>query len=566
VAAVLTAIDALRPSPAERPALIRHAFADCQHRFPVAAKELGFVWKAIGSQEERVVFVEIWLENHWIPQPQAQYEQLESALICGGAKLDASTQLRLKRLILRIAAERGAPMAALIEFARSLGHGPFSELSSVLVTRPEQLLEAVQKGGFPAEDFGIFALRAKLSPADLRRLLGGTSFEAAGAILSGYFAEGMKVTPLLARDLAAAFSAPELPAALAERVTGKLLQFSESEAPQWLSSLTEQERGSLLDRAFRSLTTSQSAVEAGTGFWLPLAARNYLMLRSRAADFTPEDATLAGRYLRDLDAYALKDLARALPEGMQAATLQPAYERRLAFLAATQPERLDEFLAAAPPGIQEHGQGLIATALAKVGYQAAVTYLGKIIDEQARTDAWLTLLQAPGLSIPPGERIAAIDRLMTSGIDRERITQVINRNLELRTDVLGAYRPTEHIDELKPFVDRLPPEIKSEVVGAFIKSWATHSPVAASEWIAALPAGAVRDRAAHQLIILSQEDPEIALASSVAISDPQLRRDALDRLAATWKQADRGLFLDLLGRSPLTADEKAALRRQLEVK
>ena len=94
--------------------------------------------------------------------------------------------------------------------------------------------------------------------------------------------------------------------------------------------------------------------------------------------------------------------------------------------------------------------------------------------------------------------------------------------------------------------------------------WVRVDPVSASEWIGSLPGGQGRDNAAMSLINnIRNEDPEMAVAWSESLSEPSIRDQSLYRVYSEWLRHDRDKALQSLANSPISDSMKRNLVPEL---
>ena len=110
------------------------------------------------------------------------------------------------------------------------------------------------------------------------------------------------------------------------------------------------------------------------------------------------------------------------------------------------------------------------------------------------------------------------------------------------------------------FIARVPNEyLKQVAVETLSKEWSKVDPVAASQWIADLPAGKLRDVAAKELVAATVDDPERAFENAAAIADPELRINAALQIAAAWKKIDYPYIAKIIANSRMSTAEQEQL-------
>jgi hypothetical protein len=108
----------------------------------------------------------------------------------------------------------------------------------------------------------------------------------------------------------------------------------------------------------------------------------------------------------------------------------------------------------------------------------------------------------------------------------------------------------------------------SQAIAGILKRWALQDPAALSEWLNSHPvASAARDLAASHLVLRGDSEnrsPEVAAAWAETISEPALRREAMQAATRELASRDPGAARAYLAASThLTAEEKAAIASTL---
>jgi hypothetical protein len=103
--------------------------------------------------------------------------------------------------------------------------------------------------------------------------------------------------------------------------------------------------------------------------------------------------------------------------------------------------------------------------------------------------------------------------------------------------------------------------VKSRAASALIDQWAEEDPAAASAWIKALPAGDTRERATIQLISeISNDDPASALEWARSISSEETRLDQARSVLRHWLQENPHMAMEAL--TQFSAEEQSVMFRE----
>ena len=93
----------------------------------------------------------------------------------------------------------------------------------------------------------------------------------------------------------------------------------------------------------------------------------------------------------------------------------------------------------------------------------------------------------------------------------------------------------------------LPDTAQAAVFAEALDEWTERDPMAASEYLAGMPASAAKDYAIEGFAIeLAREDPAAAIAWAETIGDQDLRTEALTQVAQSWYQTDQTATLTWL--------------------
>jgi hypothetical protein len=93
-----------------------------------------------------------------------------------------------------------------------------------------------------------------------------------------------------------------------------------------------------------------------------------------------------------------------------------------------------------------------------------------------------------------------------------------------------------------------------------IREWTRYDLNAPAEWLNTLPASPELDRAvASYTFRVAEEDPENAMGWAQSISNDKIRTFLMERVAASWKNADADNFTAYLEQSDLSAEQKTLL-------
>lgn len=549
-------VESLGVTPNRRRVLLRRAFAACVLARQVTDTDVATILKQL-SDDDRLVFIEVWLDSSWVPALEANQARFRKVLGEAGISVDKVLEEKLQRLVLQIAARKNAPLPALLSLASAVQKGGgLKELSAILAVNPNVITEAVRDGMLKSDDLASLAVQAKLSPALLRKILAEGLPEKSAEVAASYFAQAMNASPLLARDFSAEFSAAELPRSSRDDVVYKLMQLTANEAVDWLDTIPAEERRSTLERAFRESHGPDDP-----------AVSNYLKLRAGSPDVEPRYLEYTMRLLQNAALSDLEEYCRALPDPLRAKATQRVYDYKLRQASSGGVEEMRELIEKAPADLKDRLESMVAPNLSSQDYATAAAYLESIPDPERQKQLWIAFLSTSELRVSAEQRVTAIDSLLAKGLSDDDAVKVIATLVadDFSGHPVGTYRPNDAVPECCEFLDRLDSDsIKERVVGPFVKTWAAFNPVGASEWVAAMPSGKVRDQAAYALVLSTQDDPEIAFTNTASISDQKLREGAARQLLQTWGSIDRKFITDLLLRSPLSSDEKDTLRHAMD--
>lgn len=98
-----------------------------------------------------------------------------------------------------------------------------------------------------------------------------------------------------------------------------------------------------------------------------------------------------------------------------------------------------------------------------------------------------------------------------------------------------------------------------------VKEWAEHDSWKASQWLAAQPAGAVRDAGVAALAeSLSDEEPESAWEWAWGISNDFDREATMDKVTAAWAKVDGVAARDAVEHAAVDPETRQRLSRIID--
>lgn len=106
----------------------------------------------------------------------------------------------------------------------------------------------------------------------------------------------------------------------------------------------------------------------------------------------------------------------------------------------------------------------------------------------------------------------------------------------------------------------LPAEVQPRVVDMVVREWVGSDAYAASEWVANLPEGAVRESAVENMVrMVMRFEPDSAFAWATTLSDDSNRRRLTSQAAGVWGVSDPEAAMAAVRQADLPAEEKERL-------
>jgi hypothetical protein len=401
---------------------------------------------------------------------------------------------------------------------------------------------------------------SQLSPEILRVALLQVPESLKRHVLLGYESGLVRGSPLEALQFCKAFPAAELPLGTSAAAAVGLLGLGSRDLVDWLNELAPERRREVLSSAATTLISTGSQLSDVSGraqAWLEAAKE----IRGLSADRVCEMLGLFGDRQGGYTLSKLKGYADLVPQAVRKKVENSALIFYCANIARKGIEEIRSAINSSLESDRPLVRSQVISTLASTNYVTALSWLETEPDVATRSQLEVAIIQFGSVDMPLADRAEILSRKLASTEGSEDMAALIRPAETL------ALRLVDHDTSLILNLVKQMPEsaLRKSVMSAVSRSWATRDPVAVSEWLAATPVGASRDLAVKELVIASRDDPEVALANSMAISDPALRLEAARAVLEPWMHISEATAIEHLGKSGLSTREQEQLKDTLKI-
>ena len=402
-----------------------------------------------------------------------------------------------------------------------------------------------------------FCMVCKVSYTDIQHFAAALQQDGRARFLQTFAGSLGAKNPNESIDFVNAISPDDLPNEATSLVCASLLRCGAGQVTQWLSSKDPGDQASLLDNALTPLDTGHNYP-----FGTTVAAKAWLDLRLKLP--TINEKTLHRVFdeiVYQTDEKILFGYINDFPASMKNDALLVAYRAsgKLAEEMKIDPKASLNTIQSLPKAISNDVliDTLVRCAAENPG--KAFSLVRETHSEELATRVLDRVLCLPSTTVSLEDKQKMLNEASTlRAVNPEGLS-----GLGSFMEQCVSANPKQGVD----MCNALPQgALKDQAVISLAKAWSTEDPIAASEWMAIMPAGRLRDLAVGQLVPNTTEvDPQISLLNARQIGDPRLRAEAAQKVITTWAHSNREWICNLAKQAGYDQIEIDNMLRRSEV-